>query len=187
MQATICQTVANPSLFSAESFVGIIFLITVGLIITGAGIAVVSRRLVRCISGLAVCFTGVAGAYYFLLSPFLAMMQMLIYVGAVSILIAFAIMMATPEGEDTAGNKGSAKGPAIAGPLGIAVGALMFAALSVLGVKTDWQVFPRTGTGDMESMGKILLTSHSMVFELISIVLLIAIIGALVLARRGRN
>jgi len=111
------------------------------------------------------------------------MMQMLIYVGAVSILIAFGIMMATPEEEDTASKKGSA----IVGPLGIAVGALMFAALSVLGVKTDWQVFPRTGTGDIESMGKILLTSHSMVFELISIVLLIAIIGALVLARRGRN
>jgi hypothetical protein len=42
-------------------------------------------------------FTGLAGIYYFLLSPFLAMMQLLIYVGAVSILIAFGIMMATPE------------------------------------------------------------------------------------------
>ena len=183
MQATICQTAANPSLFSAEGFVGLIFLITVGLIIAGALIATVSRRLVRCVAGLAVCFTGVAGAYYFLLSPFMAMMQMLIYVGAVSILIAFAIMMATPEEGDTAGTKGSG----LAGPLGIAVGSLIFAALSVLGVKTSWQVFPRQGTGDMEAMGKILLTSHSMVFELISIVLLIAIIGALVLARRGRN
>ena len=44
-----------------------------------------------------------------------------------------------------------------------------------------------TNPGDMEAMGKALLTSHSMVFELISLVLLIAIIGALVLARRGRN
>ena len=183
MQASICQTVANPALFSAESFVGIIFLITIGLIFVGAMIAVVSKRLIRCISGLAVCFTGVAGAYYFLLSPFLAMMQMLIYVGAVSILIAFGIMMATPEESDTAGSKG----PPLAGPLGAAVGSLMFAALSVLGIKTDWQVFPRQGTGDIEAMGKALLTSHSMVFELVSLVLLIAIIGALVLARRGRN
>ena len=183
MHATICQTVGNPTLFSAESFVGIIFLVTVGLIIIGAWIAVISRRLVRCIAGLAVCFTGVAGAYYFLLSPFLAMMQMLIYVGAVSILIAFGIMMAAPEEGEIAGTKGSG----LAGPLGIAVGSLMFAALSVLGIKTDWQVFPRQGTGDMEAMGKMLLTSHSMVFELVSLVLLIAIIGALVLARRGRN
>ena len=183
MHETICQTVGNPTLFSAESFVGIIFLITVGLIFVGAWIAVISRRLVRCITGLAVCFTGVAGAYYFLLSPFLAMMQMLIYVGAVSILIAFGIMMAAPEQEDTAGIKGAG----LAGPLGIAVGSLIFAALAVLGTKTDWHVFPRQGTGDMEAMGKMLLTSHSMVFELVSLVLLIAIIGALVLARRGRN
>ena len=79
------------------------------------------------------------------------------------------------------------QGAGLAGPLGIAVGSLIFAALSVLGTKTQWHVFPRQGTGDMESMGKILLTSHSMVFELISLVLLIAIIGALVLARKGRN
>ena len=183
MQATICQTVANPSLFSAESFVGIIFLITVGLIIAGALMAVISTRLVRCITGLAVCFTGVAGTYYFLLSPFVAMMQMLIYVGAVSILIAFAIMMATPEEGEVAGTKGSG----LVGPLGIAAGSLIFAALALLGVKTDWQVFPRQASGDIEAMGKALLTSHSMVFELVSIVLLIAIIGALVLARRGRN
>jgi NADH-quinone oxidoreductase subunit J len=183
MQATICQTVANPSLFSAESFVGLIFLVTIGLIVAGAWIATVSSRLVRCITGLAVCFTGVAGAYYFLLSPFLAMMQMLIYVGAVSILIAFGIMMATPEEGDTR----SLKGSALVGPLGIAVGSLVFAALTVLGLKTEWHVFPKQGSGDMEAVGKILLTSHSMVFELVSLVLLIAIIGALVLARRGRN
>ncbi len=185
MQTTICQTVANPSLFSAESFVGLIFLVTVGLIVSGAIMAIVSKRLVRCITGLAVSFTGVAGVYYFLLSPFLAMMQMLIYVGAVSILIAFGIMMATPEGEDDA----STKGNGIVGPLGIAVASLMFAALTILGVNTQWKAFPRpeTAIGDMQQMGFMLLTSHSMVFELVSIVLLIAIIGALVLARRGRN
>jgi len=183
MQATICQTAVNPALFSAEGFVGLIFLLTIGLIVIGALIATNSQRLVRCISGLALCFTGVAGAYYFLLSPFVAMMQMLIYVGAVSILIAFAIMMASPEDEDLPGTRITR----FAGPLGAAVGGLFFAAFSVLALRTDWQVFPRTGKGDMHSVGMTLLTSHSMVFELISFVLLLAILGALVLARRGRN
>jgi len=182
MNAAICQTV-NPTLFSAESFVGVIFLITIGLIFAGAVIATNSKRLVRCVAGLALCFTGVAGVYYFLLSPFLAMMQMLIYVGAVSILIAFAIMMATPEEGDLPSNKITR----FAGPMGFSLGALIFAALSILGLKTEWQVFPKTGTGDMKEMGMALLTTHSMVFELISFVLLMAIIGALVLARRGRN
>ena len=183
MQATICQTAGNPSLFSAEGFVGLIFLLTIGLVISGGLIATTSRRLVRCISGLALCFTGVAGLYYFLLSPFLAMMQMLIYGGAVSILIAFAIMMATPEHEDLPGRNLTR----FSGPLGFAVGALVFAALTVLTTRTPWQAFPKTAKGDMHHVGVVLLTSHTLVFELVSIVLLVAILGALVIARRGRN
>jgi NADH:ubiquinone oxidoreductase subunit 6 (subunit J) len=57
----------------------------------------------------------------------------------------------------------------------------------VLAVNTQWQVFPRTGSADIKAMGVTLLTSHTLVFELISIVLLMAILGALVLARRGRS
>ncbi len=183
MQQAICQTVADPTLFSAESFVGLVFLFTIGMVIVGGLMAITAKRLVRCISGLALCFTGVAGIYYFLLSPFVAMMQMLVYVGAVSILIAFAIMLATPEDEDTK----TPKGAGLTGALGIAVASFMFAALTILGTQTKWQVFPRTGTGDMQAIGMDLLTTHSMVFELISVVLLIAIIGAIALARRGRN
>ncbi|ADW17044.1 NADH-ubiquinone/plastoquinone oxidoreductase chain 6 [Desulfobulbus propionicus DSM 2032] len=184
MQALICQPVAAPALLSAEGAVGIIFLLTVALVVIGALIAVNARRLVRAVAGLAVCFTGLAGVYYFLLSPFLAMMQMLIYVGAVSILIAFGIMMATPEEQQTPGMKHRS---ALAGPLAFSVAALIFAALTLLGLKTQWQVFPRQGSFDIKAVGMSLLTTHGMVFELISIVLLLAIIGALVLAQRGRN
>jgi len=171
------------SIMSAEGFVGLIFLITVGVIIFGAFVATTSRRLVRCVAGLAVSFTGVAGIYYFLLSPFVAMMQMLIYVGAVSILIAFAVMMADPE--DHTGS--SAKANVLASPLGASVGAMFFGGMAFLGVKTQWQKFPVQGSGDIRHIGDILLTSHSLVFEAISIVLLLAIIGALVLARKGRS
>lgn len=171
------------SLLSAEGFVGLIFLLTIGLITFGAVIATTSKRLVRCVAGLAISFTGVAGIYYFLLSPFVAMMQMLIYVGAVSILIAFAVMMADPEDHTGASNKANV----LASPLGAGIGAIFFAAFSILGVKTEWHSFPKQGSGDIEQIGKVLLTSHSMVFEAISIVLLIAIIGALVLARKGRS
>jgi len=182
MQTLFCQPAASPSLFSAEGFVGLIFLITIGVVIFGAVVATTSRRLVRCVAGLAVAFTGVAGIYYFLLSPFVAMMQMLIYVGAVSILIAFAIMMADPED-----HRGIAKAPILASPIGFSVGAIFFAALSIMGLKTPWQAFPKQDTAGIKHIGTAFLTTYSMVFELISIVLLIAIIGALVLARRGRS
>lgn len=184
MQTLVCQPAAVPSLFSPEAVVGVIFLLTVALVVTGALIAVNARRLVRAVAGLAVCFTGLAGVYYFLLSPFLAMMQMLIYVGAVSILIAFGIMMAAPEEQQSAGMKHRST---LAGPLAFSMGSLLFAALTLLGVKTQWQVFPRQAAGDIKTMGMALLTNYGFVFEIISIVLLLAIIGALVLAQRGRN
>lgn len=183
MQSLSSQLANGPSLFSAEGFVGLIFLITIAVIIIGAFMATTSRRLVRCVAGLAVSFTGVAGIYYFLMSPFVAMMQMLIYVGAVSILIAFAVMLAAPEDHTGSGSKANV----LASPLGAGVAAMIFAALSILGIKTQWQSFPRQGSGDIEQIGYVLLTSHSMVFEAISLVLLIAIIGALVLARKGRS
>ena len=103
--------------------------------------------------------------------------------GAVSILIAFGIMMAAPEEGDTP----SKQITRFAGPIGFSVASLIFAALTLLGLKTDWQAAAKTGKGGMHEIGMALLTSHSMVFELISFVLLMAIIGALVLARRGRN
>ncbi len=184
MHTLVCQPADAPALFSAEGLVGVVFLLTVALVVTGALIAVNARRLVRAVSGLAICFTGLAGVYYFLLSPFLAMMQMLIYVGAVSILIAFGIMMATPEEQQATGMHSKAT---LAGPLAFSVAALIFAALTLLGLKTEWQVFPRQGTFDIKEVGLSLLTTHGLVFELISIVLLLAIIGALVLAQKGRN
>ncbi|PIE58961.1 MAG: NADH-quinone oxidoreductase subunit J [Desulfobulbus propionicus] len=186
MQPLVCPSGTLPSLFSAETFAGVIFLLTIALLLTGALIAVVSKRLVRAVAGLALCFTGLAGIYYFLLSPFLAMMQMLIYVGAVSILISFGIMMAPPEEAIALDNKYYSN---LIGPLAGSVAALFFAGFSLLALNTEWKPLPGSSgaDGSIKAVGMTLLTTHSMVFELISIVLLLAIIGALVLARRGRN
>ncbi len=182
IEAQAAQAVLPPSLFSADGMVGLIFLLTLFIVVSGALIAVCSRRLVRSVAGLAVCFTGLAGIYYFLFSPFLAMMQMLIYVGAVAVLIAFAVMMASPEEQDK-----SKPRPFLAGAAAFSVAALMFAGLTVLGLYTQWPASGQRGEGNIREMGTALLTTHSMVFELISIVLLLAIIGALVLARKGRS
>jgi len=57
MQALVCQPAVAPQLFSAEGVVGVIFLLTVALVLTGAMIAVNCQRLVRAVAGLAICFT----------------------------------------------------------------------------------------------------------------------------------
>ena len=183
MQALNCTTAA-PALLSTEGLVGLIFLLTILMVVAGAVIAVQSRWLVRSVAGLALCFTGVAGLYYFLLSHFLAMLQMLIYVGAVSILIAFGIMMVTQAGSDSKSRRNFS---ALAGPIGLSVAMLFFAGFTILALATPWQAQPQQAQGTTRDLGMALLGPHVLVFELISIVLLMAIIGALVLAQRGRN
>ena len=66
--------VPSPTLFSADGLVGLIFLIMIGVTLFGGFIAATAERLVRALSGIVICFTGVAGFYYFLNSPFMAAM-----------------------------------------------------------------------------------------------------------------
>ncbi len=171
-----------PSLFSVDGLAGVLFLVMVALTVIGGIIACNSERLVRAVSGLIVCFVGVAGLYFFLNSPFVAMMQILIYVGAVAVTISFAIMLAAPEEKKKIG-------PAsfLVGPLGFATSALLVGGFSILAWKTEWPVQTPVNDGSMKTIGIKLLTDYSMVFELISIVLLIAILGALAIARRGEE
>ncbi|MBW2502638.1 MAG: NADH-quinone oxidoreductase subunit J [Deltaproteobacteria bacterium] len=171
------------SLFSAEGLSSLVFVFIVITTVIGAVIATHSERLIRAVTGLAICFIGVAGLYYYLNSPFVALMEMLIYVGAVCVTIVFAVMLADPNPEREAG-----KGSVFTGPLSFALGFILFWGLSALALKTAWQgPATRVNDGSLEEVGKSLLTHYSMAFELISVVLLLAIIGALVLARQGRT
>ena len=170
-------------LFSAEGLSSLLFLVIVITTVLGAVIATHSERLIRAVTGLAISSIGLSGLYYYLNSPFVALMQTLIYVGAVCVTIIFAVMLADPNPEAELG-----KGSIFTGPLSFALGIMLFWGLSTLASKTPWVVpTERINDGSIEEVGKALLSNYSMVFELISIVLLLAIVGALVLARQGRS
>jgi len=171
-----------PGLFTADGLTGLIFLFMMAVTLIGGIIASCAERLVRAIAGLIVCFIGVASLYYFLNSPFVAMMQILIYVGAICITIAFAVMLSAPE-------ESRKKGPAgpLSGPLGFISAGLVSFGLIAMALRTSFSAHPKLNRGTLEEIGIEFLTSYSLVFELISLVLLIAIIGALVIARAGRS
>lgn len=171
----------TPSILSAEGLSGIVFLCFLAATVAGALIAVGAQRLIRSVAGLALCFLGVAGLYYYLGSPFVALMQLLIYVGAVCVTIVFAIMLA--ENDDGP----AAKRKAILKIAGLPACVVLIWALSALACRTDWVKLPQTGDGSLEGVGRALLTTFGMNFELISLVLLVAIVGSLVLARSGRS
>jgi NADH-quinone oxidoreductase subunit J len=97
--------------------------------------------------------------------------------------IVFAIMLADPGDEQRAGRQIAISTPVCAG-----VGALLTWGMVLLGANTMWPAAAvKINDGSVKAIGQSLLTTYSLVFELISVVLLLAILGSLVLARAGRD
>ncbi len=168
---------------AADLIVGTIFvlcLLTTGI---GALIAVLSTRLIRSVCGLAICCFGLAGLYYFLRSPFLALMEILIYVGAVCVTIVFAIMLAEPDEPAQEEKPGST---VLWGGLSMAVAGALFWGLWKLGASGQWTAPSRVNHGSIQDIGVAMLGTYSLAFGLISLAILVAILGALAIARTGR-
>jgi NADH:ubiquinone oxidoreductase subunit 6 (subunit J) len=162
-----------------------VFVFCLALLGTGALIAVGSSRLIRSVCGLAVCSIGLAGLYYFLQSPFLALMEILIYVGAVCVTIVFAVMLAEPEEPAREEKLGATM---LWGGLALGAAAALFLGIVSLGTRRQWELVTNpVNNGSIEAIGRALLSTYSMAFELISLALLVAILGAVAIARLGRS
>ena len=162
----------------------VVFCLCLATLVFGALLAVLSARLIRSVCGLAICCLGLAGLYYFLHSPFLALMEILIYVGAVCVTIVFAIMLAEPEEPASDEKTGSSWGWGI---LAIAVVGAIFWGIWQLGARGQWAApEARINDGSIKAIGVSLLTTYGMAFELISLALLVAILGAVAIAKTGR-
>lgn len=162
------------------------FVAAIAVMLGGALIAVLSTRIIRSVSGLMVCCVGLAGLYFFLDSPFLALMKILIYVGAVCVAIVFAVMMAEPDEPAMREDQGSGLlwGVAAAG-VALVVGGVL-ARFSLMGPWPEGPVVP-VNDGSIAAVGASLLTTYSLAFETMAVLLLVAILGALVIARGGRT
>ena len=170
---------------ASHMLTGAIFLLCVATTVAGALIAALTARIIRSVCGLAVTCIGLAGLYYFLHSPFLALMEILIYVGAVCVTIVFAVMLAEPDEPLRDDKPGSA---VLWGTIALLISAAIFWGLWRLGAHQNWTApATRLNDGSINAIGRALLTTYSMAFELISLALLIAIIGALAIARTGRT
>ena len=104
------------------------------IILFGGGLAVISHSLVRAMVGLVISLFGVAGMYLLLLADFVALMQILIYVGAVSVLIFFAIMLTRASADGGEGDGPGKRGLLRAIPAFLVPTSLMVIMLSVYGV-----------------------------------------------------
>lgn len=176
--------VFNPDLKYYVYLADFAFAVFILTTLAGAVIAVGSRQLIHSVLGLILSLAGVAGLYVYLGNPFIAMMQVLIYIGAVSISLVFAVMLARPPAV--------AKEQSLRFPVKVATGVLigLFASF-VVGknvLEHHWQPAANvTVAGTVAEVGKGLLSTNVLAFELISLVLLAAITGSVVVARGGRG
>ena len=147
--------------------------------ITAAYLMVASiKNLIRAALALTTVLGGVATMYALLGADFLAVSQLVVYVGAIMVLIIFAIFM-TPGQIDVPGLVGTGQRT---GALLVSVAVGVISVLVV--ITTPWKV--RDSLLDIptaESIGGLMLTRYVLPFEIASILLTVALIGAIVIAR----
>tara|TARA_Y100001968_G_scaffold157707_1_gene144073 strand:+ start:564 stop:1166 length:603 start_codon:yes stop_codon:yes gene_type:complete len=159
----------------------ICFLILSSVIVSGSLAVVLLENIVYSAFILGGVFMAVAGLYLLLNASFVAAAQILVYVGAVNVLILFAIMLVNNK-EKLKPIEGLKTRKLISGF--ICSGLLIL--LLRVSVTTKWNVPGTTSIGEeaTERIGEHLFTDYLLPFELASILLLMAMIGAIVLARR---
>jgi NADH-quinone oxidoreductase subunit J len=146
-----------------------------------AGLLVVtSRNVVHAALYLVVALSSVAGVYLLLAAPFVAFVQVIIYVGAIVVLILFGIMLTrAPVGRRVLDNTLRARvGAAVIG-LGVFTMLTWFMADAWAGERIAGQAVTSTA-----ALGTSLFRNYVLPFEAVSLLLLAALIGAIVLARR---
>jgi NADH-quinone oxidoreductase subunit J len=170
------------SFFTPQGVATLAFFMVAAMTIVGALIAVAARNIFHNVLGLALSLIGVAGLFLYLNSPFVALMEILIYVGAICIAICFAIMLSEPLYLP----RPPRSLMKIMG--GVAGGGLIFVFLALLTRKTQWVPAAQRSTDwSITTLGHYLLTNYALIFEVISLLLLVAMLGAMVIARGGRG
>lgn len=175
-------------------FDNILFLLASGLTLAGAVSVVWSKNLMHACIYLLCTLAGVAGLYITLSADFLAAVQLVVYVGGVVILLLFAIML-TGGSDDKAVNKlGLEKIPAMGNMKTFIFGGLSAFVIGMAILKLFSNIMHNHVPGELppyqstvEEIGTLLVTDHVLAFEISSVLLLGALIGAALIARPRKN
>lgn len=160
----------------------IVFFISAIIAVASAWGVVTSKNIVHSALFLALSFTGVAVLYILLNAEYLAAVQLLVYTGAVSIMVVFAVML-TLRGDVSESSPNTKKSV-----WGALVGALVFIMVTlVILTNNDWRILamPAVAAGTTAEISKLLLQWYMIPFEAAAILLTVALIGAVILAKGG--
>ncbi len=156
-----------------------IFYLLAALTVGSAGIVALSRNIIYSTIALLGTFLGMAGMYIQLSADFLAAVQVLVYVGGTLTLLLFAVMLTAQM--DNIRTSNTFRGRWLAFPV---VGALLLV-LGRVATTTPWPAEARDPMPSTAKLGHAFLGEYLLPFEVASVLLLGAMIGAVVLARRA--
>jgi NADH-quinone oxidoreductase subunit J len=163
-----------------------------GAVAVGSSLAVVtSRNPMHSVLLLIVSFAALAGLYIGLDSPFTAVTQIIVYAGAIMVLFLFVVMLLNAPREDVASPYGPAYVTLTTGPRrAFAVLSAVLLVELVLAVRGFIAAVPASGPGraahvsSVREIGVAIFTDYSLAFEATSVLILVAMIGAVVLAKK---
>ena len=155
-----------------------VLLLALGAVAVGAGVLVVStKHLVRAGLYLVVCLAALAGDYLVLTAELVAWVQVLIYVGAVVVLLLFAVMLTrAPIGASDDLDRPGWPAALIGAGSGLGLAALLVDAFR-------WSRVDLPAAGTADRLGEQVFRSWVLPFEVLSVLLLAALVGAIVLSR----
>jgi NADH:ubiquinone oxidoreductase subunit 6 (subunit J) len=163
-----------------DTAVVVAFYVLAAVTLISAFMVAMVRDLIHAVLFLILSFIGIAGIYITLSADFVAVVQVLIYAGAIAVLMLFAILLTPRSGRDNAAVSYSAPLSVIAGLVG--------ATMIFVGLKTEW---PKVDEDRFDTtaaaIGEALLDPFVLPFEVASVVLLVAMIGAIILVRPGEE
>ena len=155
------------------------FVVVAGLAVASALGLVLKKNPIHGALFLVVNLGCVAVLYLTLGAEFLAAAQVIVYAGAIMVLFVFAIMVLIPGKEET-----GADPRRVTRLFALPIGALLFVQLVVILGARRQAPAPAQAGGGVESLGRLLFTDYLFPFELTSVLLLAAMVGVLLLARR---
>ena len=167
--------------FLGQDWGDALFWLFAAVMIGSALLVVTMKDIIRCGLAMIVCFGALAGIYVILGAPLIAAAQVIVYIGAISVLILFAIMLTqTKDAPSRLVFQTQAVPAAIASVILVIVVALSIAA-------TDWgEAADRVRLATQE-MSTVLFKDFVLPFEIVSVLLLAAVIGGVYLAKREKG
>jgi NADH-quinone oxidoreductase subunit J len=161
----------------------ITFYILAAFVVISAVAALNLRNLVHCALALALTFIGLAALYLQLDAQFVGLVQILVYVGAVAILIVFAILLTR------SGDTREAVRPSLNWLVGIGIAALVFGVIALCIVSTGLlgEVQTKSPEITVRAIGNELMTRYVLPLEVIALLLTAALIGAVLIALQEKS